>query len=349
MAYRAQLGGVFGSGLYPKQPVQDNVGNAIDAVTRGATTLIQGAYARKQAERQQALQDQERARLDREEQRKVEQDTFNRDMATRKDARESETLARTDATAGYTPSRIETKDVVEPGTVETNGLMGPPGKVTAPKVTQQKLTIPGALDYTKSTAFRARAQTDAIKEKDRAEHVTDTEKIHADNRAYDVEHPLPSRAGSGSSATNSSAVHAATQVRAQIADATGRIKMLEAKRKNLAPGTIPGDDKTAAAIDTQLEPLIARRDSLTTVGDRLAGQLTDNAGVPRTIKSAYAGKAAKPDGSTVREGGQPSPIKKDGATVRTGSGKSTITQAEAKALRDRGFSDKQIASKYVIQ
>lgn len=346
MPYRAQMGGVFGSGLYPGQQ-QNNAGEVIDAVTRGATTLIQGAYARAQKDREQKLQDAEIARRDREEQRGVEKDTFDRGMAVRKEARDVETQSRANATAGYTPSRIETKDVVEPGSVESNGLFGAPGSVTAPKVTQQKLTIPGALDYTKSNAYRARQQQDTIKEKDRGEHVQDTEQIHNANRAYDVQHPLPSRAGAGSA--NSSAVHAATSVRAQVADATGRIKMLESKRKNLVPGTIPGDSATAAAIDQQLAPLTARRDSLTTVSDRLAGQLTDNAGVSRTIQGAYAGKAAKPDGSTVREGGGKSPVKKDGSTVRTGNGKTTITSAEAKALRDRGFTDKQIASKYLIQ
>lgn len=349
MAHRAQLGGVFGSGLYPQQRNGGQAAEVIDAVTRGATTLIQGAYARAQKDREQKLQDQELARRDRAEQRDVEKDTFDRGMAVRKESREAEAQQRADAAAGYTPPRIETKDVVEPGSVETNGAFGAPGKVTAPKIKQQKLTIPGALDYTKSNAYRARAQTHDIKETERGEHITDSETIHEHNRKVDVANPMPSRSSSGStSAASSAAVHAATSVRAQVADATGRIKMLETKRKNLAPGVIPGDDKTAAAIDQQLAPLIARRDSLTTVGDRLAGQLTDNAGVPRTIKSAYAGKTAKPDGSTVREGGGQSPIKRDGSTVRTGS-KPTITQAEAKSLRDRGFTDKQIATKYLIQ
>jgi len=350
MPYRAQLGGVFGSGLYPGQPVQDNVGNAIDAVTRGATTLIQSAYARKQAERQQAIQDAERARQDREEQRKVEQDTFNRDMANRKDARETEAQSRADAAAGYTPTRIENKDVVEPGTVETNGLMGAPGKVTAPKVTQQSLTIPGALDYTKSNAYRARAQTDATKEKDRTEHISDSEKIHADNRAYDVKNPLPSRASSG--AGDQSAVHASTAVRGQLNEVNVRVKALEAKRAKLAPDQIPQDKATAAAIDAQLTPLVARRDSLQTVNDRVAGKLTANAGVDRSIRGALSKTfpaQGKPDGSTVRDGSAPNPQKRDGSTVRTGSGKTTISREEAKALKDRGFSDKQIATKYLIQ
>lgn len=355
MPYRARMGGVFGSGLYPQQPVQDNVGNAIDAVTRGATTLIQGAYARKMAERKQAFQDAELARQNREEQRRIDQDAFTRDLDNRREARETEAQQRADATAGYTPSHVETKDVVEPGTVETNGLMGAPGKITGPQIVQKTATIPGALDYTKSTAYRARAQTHDMKEQDRTEHIQDAETIHDHNRNYNVDHPLP-RSGASSTA-GASAIHAATAVRAQVADVTGRIKMLEAKRKNLAPGTIPGDDKTAAAIDQQLAPLVARRDSLTTVGDRLAGQLTDNAGVSRatsTIKGAYAGRAAKPDGRTVRDGSAPNPQKKDGSTVRAGSGKptsgkATISQTEAKALKARGFSDKQIASKYLIQ
>jgi hypothetical protein len=253
MPYRAQMGGVFGSGLYPSHNQGNQAGEIIDAVTRGATTLIQGAYARAQRRREQDLQDNEIARRDRQEQRQNEQDTFNRDMAVRKEARESEAQERADASAGYTPSRIEEKETVEPGSVESNGAFGAPGRVTGPSIKKEKLTIPAALDYTKSTAYRARQQTHDIHETERAEHIEDATKIHKLNRESDVKNPLPSRARAGGTSGNSDAVHAATQVRAQLGQVNARIKTLETERAKLAPDQLEQDKAPAAAIDKQLQ------------------------------------------------------------------------------------------------
>src|SRR4051812_25759834 len=115
MPYRAQTGGIFGSGLYPRQPAQDTAGNVIDALTRGATTLIHSAYARQEKKRQEAIQDEDRAMRQRAEQREVERDAFARAQAGRADSRAERDQERQDFEAGYTPKRIETKDVVEPG------------------------------------------------------------------------------------------------------------------------------------------------------------------------------------------------------------------------------------------
>lgn len=328
MPYRAQMGGVFGSGLYPSHNQGNQASEIIDSVTRGATTLIQGAYARAQRRREQDLQDNELARRDRMEQRQVEQDAFNRDMAVRKEARESEAQQRSDAAAGYTPSRIEEKETVEPGSVESNGAFGRPGRVTGPSIKKQKLTIPAALDYTKSTAYRARQQTHDIHETERAEHIEDATKIHSLNRQSDVKNPLPSRARTGGAGGgNADAVHAATQTRAQLAQVNARIKTLETQRAKLAPDQLEQDKAPAAEIDKQLEVLHARGDSIQTVNDRIGGQLTDKAGVPRTIGDSLKGKPPKK---------KPAP-------------KQTISEAEAVELRRRGFKPEQIAERYTIK
>lgn len=338
MPYRAQRGGVFGSGLYPQQRQGNQAAEIIDAVTRGATTLIQGAYARAQKRREQALQDQEIARRDRAEQRQVEQDAFNRDMAVRKEAREAEAQQRADAAAGYTPGHTEEKETVEPGSVSTNGLFGAPGKVSGPSIKKTRLTIPGALDYTRSTAYQARRQQHEIHETERGEHIQDSETIHQSNRKFDASNPIARSSGSGSGTSDSPTVHASAAVRAQLSEVNQRIRALEAQKVKLAPATytdkngqtqsVGGNPAEAAKVDTQLAPLYARRDSLSAVNDRISKKMTDNSGVGGTIKGAMAGKRQQADRVVV---------------------KPTISQAEAAELRKSGFSMAQITAKYSIK
>jgi len=349
------MGGIFGSGLYPKQPAQDTAGNVIDALTRGATTLIHGAYARADGKRQQAAQDAELAIRQKAEQRQESHDQWERTRVEKDDERKTRAEERADFEAGYTPKRIETKDVVEPGSVETNGLFGAQGRVTAPRVKQETATIASAYDFTKSKTAKTKELEVRAEGTRHARDVQDSRGTHRANRDYDVTHPLPSRDGSGTGG-GADAVHASAAVRAQIAQANAAIKILETQKSKLAPGTIKGDDERAAVLDEQMKPLIARRDSLSGVNDQIAGKLSSKAGVggPATIQGAYA-PGAKVNGSTIRGGGeaaQPSPTKKDGSTVRSlgkPKVKQPITAAEAKALKARGFKDEQIAAKYDVK
>lgn len=74
MAYRAQLGGMFGGGAGAPTAHPIDIGGAIDALTNGATTLIQNAYMRKQAAAKLALEQQH---ADTEQQRYTEQNRIN--------------------------------------------------------------------------------------------------------------------------------------------------------------------------------------------------------------------------------------------------------------------------------
>jgi hypothetical protein len=76
--YRAQLGGVFGSGMHfsPTQPL--DVGGIIDAVAGGASGLIHQAYSRRMAQHQMARED---AQLELERQREERQAEHERRMA----------------------------------------------------------------------------------------------------------------------------------------------------------------------------------------------------------------------------------------------------------------------------
>jgi hypothetical protein len=136
--YRAKTGGVFGSGLYPDSKPSIDVGGGIDALFRGATSLIQQAYLRRQAEEQRKLQTEERTR---QHTREDAQDA----MAREKFGMERETHEADLASKGFTPARTETKSSVEPGKVESGGLTGK-GRVTPPRVTQTTSKIAAAYD-----------------------------------------------------------------------------------------------------------------------------------------------------------------------------------------------------------
>jgi hypothetical protein len=60
--YTARTGGVFGSGLYQNSRPQIDVGGAIDAVSRGATSLIQQAYQRRLVDEQRRIAAEDRQR-----------------------------------------------------------------------------------------------------------------------------------------------------------------------------------------------------------------------------------------------------------------------------------------------
>lgn len=53
--YQASLGGLEGSGIYPKAPAAPDWGSIIGALSQGATSLIQNAYLRKIADRNYSL------------------------------------------------------------------------------------------------------------------------------------------------------------------------------------------------------------------------------------------------------------------------------------------------------
>jgi hypothetical protein len=58
--YRANLGGQFGGGAGPPAVHPIDIGGALDSLTSGASTLIQNAYMRKQAQAKLALDQQQR-------------------------------------------------------------------------------------------------------------------------------------------------------------------------------------------------------------------------------------------------------------------------------------------------
>lgn len=406
MPYRAQMGGIFGSGLYPKQQQQNNAGDIIDAVTRGATTLIAAAYARKQAQREQQRQDAQDKLAQRAADRQDRHDEWERTTHEDEAARKNRQEERADFEAGYTPAKTTTKDVVQPGKVESSGLFGAPGSVTAPSIQKQKLTIPSAYDFAASKTGKTKAMDLQTGEVRRQERMTDAKSM------ADYRESLRSKRPGGGRTTDSPVVHAAAQVRSQLGVTNTRIAKLEAERAKVAPGTytdkdgktvsVGGDPEAVKAIDTEIQTLTARRDSLSGVGDQIGDKLTTDAGITRapTIRSAYAGNARKPNGSTIRGGGESSdaaaripgagptskqptkgsstvrigrgetapvkadgstvrapatepanPVKKDGSTDRTkgAATKATISQAEATALRARGFTDEQLRKKYTIQ
>jgi hypothetical protein len=343
MPYRAQMGGIFGSGLYPKQPPQNTAGDIIDAVTRGATTLIGAAYARKQAEREQARQDAADKLAQRAADRADTHDQWERTRAESQDAIATRREQRADFESGYTPASTTTKDVVQPGSVESGGLFGAPGKVTAPSITKQTATIPAAYDFAASKTAKAKGMDIQTGEVKRTERLQDA-KTMADYR----ESLRKNRPNKGAT-TDSPAVHAQAAIRGQITEANQAIAKLTAQKKNLAPGTIPGDQERSDAIDGQLKPVIARRDSLVSVHDKVAGKLTSEAGISTgapTIKSAY--NAQKPDGSTIRGGGESAasaqvipgagptsrrPIKQDGSTVQRARGATAPSKADGSTVR----------------
>lgn len=287
MAYRAQTGGIFGSGLYPKPQSPDTAGNIIDAVTRGATTLIHGAYMRTQAEREQQRADAELAIRQREADRADRHDTWEQKTHEDEVNYRRQQQDREDAKSGYTPAkRTETQEVV-PGEVKSDGLFGAPPNVTAPTIRSAYKDQPASYDVKKSQPYAIEMAKEGERQNARDEHLAD-EKTMANYRER-LRSERPNHGATG----DSPSVHAATQVRAQIGEVDQRIKALAAQKKNLAPGTIKGDDQRSAAIDEEIKPLQARADSLRAVHDRIAGKLTDEAGVSRApAKGAPATKPA---------------------------------------------------------
>jgi hypothetical protein len=351
--YRANMGGIFSSGLYPKQPPAGNAGDIIDAVTRGASTLIESAYARKLKEREQAREDAQLALAQRTADRADSHDAWERSRATIEDERKNRQEERADFESGYTPKKTTTKAVVEPGSVTTNGLLGAPGKVTAPRLKQEKLTIPSAYNFMASKAGQEKKLEIDRKELERGEHMTDAKKL------IDYREQKRAQRPNRGATTDSPTVHAAAAIKSQIAEADTRIKTLQAKK--FAPGVIAGDDERQQARDDEVTPLIARRDSLQRKYDAAAGKLTDEAGLGTTrgdtIRRAYTGTKFKANGSTIRGSGEaadhtapvsPAAKKSNGETVRH-PGKQVITRAEAQALQQQGFDSTRIAHKYIVQ
>ncbi len=84
---RAAPSGIFGSGYQPAAARPLDIGSIIDAATSGASSLLQGAYIRKVAERNAAAA-QEQRRYEREQDtarvtRETERDKFDREKADR--------------------------------------------------------------------------------------------------------------------------------------------------------------------------------------------------------------------------------------------------------------------------
>ena len=95
MPYRASIGGAFGGGAGAPQSHPIDIGGAIDALTGGASTLIQNAYMRKQGAAKLALEQQQR---DTEAQRYAQQNA----RETERDA-----FARSEAGANHTRQGIQ--------------------------------------------------------------------------------------------------------------------------------------------------------------------------------------------------------------------------------------------------
>jgi hypothetical protein len=315
------MGGIFGSGLYPRNQTPDTAGNIIDAVTRGATTLIHGAYLRTQAEREQARQDEELKLRQREADRADRHDEWERQTHQDEQEYKRGQLERQDAQSGYTPAKREQTEEVVPGDVQSNGLFGAPPKVTAPTIKSAYRDIPASYDVTKSQPYAIEMAKEGERQHARDEHLAD-EKTMANYRE-NLRSKRPNRGATG----DSPSVHAATQVRAQINEVDQRIKALTAEKKNLAPGTIKGDDVRAAAIDEKIKPLQQRADSLRSVHDNIASKLTDEAGIDRSVK---------PNGSTVRQ-----PAAKAATAIET--------QDEYDHLHDvLKWPDAKIAQRYTV-
>lgn len=143
MPYRAQAGGIFQSGLYQNQQRNGGAAEVIDAVSRGASTLIQGAYLRNQAKRQQQMQDEDRK--------------LALEDRTRRIRREDEQDVRAQAemsARGYVPGHTEETSSVTPGSVVNKGLFDGGAQATAPKVERRSISVPAAFDFKRSQAYQ---------------------------------------------------------------------------------------------------------------------------------------------------------------------------------------------------
>jgi len=276
--YRANLGGVFGSGLYDRNRPTNGAAEIIDAATQGASTLIHGAYQRHLVDREQARLDADQAL--RTQEQGIRQQTETREQAhdawekTRFEADQGwrrMQQSRQDAQEGYTPAHSETTSDVTDGGIEDHGLLGAPPHATAPTATSITQTIPGAYDFAASKEGKIeKMKLDALAAQ-RVQRLSDQKDL--------INYREGLRAARAKAGSDSPTVHAATEVARQITANNTAMKALQAQRATRAPAQLPQDVAPARDLDDQIGVFKNRGDSLSTVNDRIGAKLNDAAGV----------------------------------------------------------------------
>lgn len=378
--YRAQLGGLEGSGMYPTPSGAPDYASLISAAAGGASTLIQNAFMRKMARNQAALAAQREVR----EQQKADQE---HEFKTREMAQKDEELRLKKITSGVTPATTTTTPAMPgadlsvkadlpaaapgvatlaPGAAPAAPVAVPPeqrqsiARLRVPAQRATSLTTPESYDPTKAAGY--------VKTIDVAKLRTD-----AATQAQSV-----ARAGSMARVERSAELAAQRQLehdqrvqkgKAAIVARGLTANALETWRKQMADGVIQNHDGDLSAAEDFLanddlgrkyavrglsgEDLYAAAGRFRAAAGRAATGILSSTSPERAVeKVGQVRKLMRPGGTaapSTTTTGTPAPIVAPGGGGAPKASANVITAAEATALKARGWTDKAISdSGYVV-
>lgn len=357
--YRAQLGGIEGSGQYMSPSGAVDYGQILQSLSGAASSLIQNAYARRLAKKNADLAAQR-------EQRAVEQDKAAAGVRQQELELQREKLRIDKLKAGITPAHAETVPDIPAGEPETIAFPVAPGQPPAPSFRLRTpplrggtVQVPEEYDPTKAEGYVrqidvAKLRTDAVKEGQQAARAAAMDRLErsAELAAQrQLEHDQRVQKGK-----------AAVVARGLTANA------LEAWRKNMADGVIQNLDGDLNAAEDFLandekgrryavrglsaEDLYAAAGRYRAAAGRAATGILSSTSPERAVeKVAQVRKLMRPGGAaadSAAPGAAAAPkIRTPAAAAKTPT--DTITAAERDALKQLGWKDADIAAKYIIK
>lgn len=375
--YRAQLGGLEGSGVYPTASAAPDWAGIINAAAGGASSLIHGAFVRKLARNQQALAVQKEAR----EQQRVDQEN---DFRMREMGQKDEELRLKKLTSGVTPSTTTTTPAMpgadvtvkadlpaampgvatlEPGASPAAPVPVPPdqrqsiARLRVPAQPSTSLTTPESYDPTKAAGYVktidvAKLKTDAATQAQAAARAGSMARVErsAELAAQrQLEHDQRVQKGKAAIVARGLTANALETWRKQMAD--GVIQNHDGDL-NAAEDFLANDDlgRKYAVRGLSGEDLYAAAGRFRAAAGRAATGILSSTSPERAVeKVGQVRKLMRPGGPAAAAGGTPAPIATPGGGGAPKASANVITAAEATALKARGWTDKAISdSGYVV-
>lgn len=365
--YRANLGGVEGSGIYPSPGGAPDWASILHAVSGGASSLLQGSYLRKLAARNQAAQDATTARA-------VAKEDEDRAFKVRELDQKDQEFRLHQLEAGVTPGQrtvvpsVPAHDVsvaaplpasmpgvatLDPSAPPVADVATPiqqvPARLRLPPLAGGTIQQPDTYDPTKAAGYLktidvAKLRADAQQEgatTARAAAMARVERTASLAAQRQLEHDQRVQKGK-----------AALVARGLTANA------LETWRKSMADGVIQNHDgdlnaaedflandalgRTYAVRGLSGEDLYAAAGRFRAAAGRAATGLLNNASPERAVEKVGAVR------KIMRPGGMPASPDTAVVAPNTGSTTDTISEAEHQALLKLGWPEEKVRARYTI-
>lgn len=379
--YRAQLGGIEGSGQYVTGSGAPDYAAMIQAIAGGASSLIHNAYLRKLANRQNAAataqREFENKRQSEQDAREVAKAKADAEDRRQRLALDAEKLRIEKVKAGFTPAHEEAVPDTPAGPVQTIDLpvaagqpAAPPLRLRTPAMRGGTVQMPEEYDPTKAegyvkaidtqalrtTAAEAarKANQDAAMERlERSAELTAQRQLDHDKRTG------ASKAGARGLTANALEAWRKSMADGIIQNLDGDLSAAEnflandEKGRTYAVRGLTGEDLFAAAGRFRSQAARAATGILSSTSPERAVEKVGQ--VRRLMTPGGASKAgAKPDSTKAAPAAAPAPVTPPARAAAPPSAppasgaKNTISKAEAEALKKLGWKDADITAKYTV-